>query len=51
MNPDTVDKSTEIWLQKIYDKLEFKKWYAGHFHIEKDMGKIKIMYENYDSID
>ena len=50
VDPDTVDKSTEIWLQKIYDKLEFEKWYAGHFHTEKEDGKIKIMYEDYEEI-
>lgn len=39
-----VDKSTEIWLNKIYDKIEFKKWYCGHYHGEKIEGKIEFMY-------
>lgn len=31
-----VDKSMEIFLQKVYDKVRFKKWYFGHYHDNKD---------------
>lgn len=30
-----VDKSTEEWLDKIEEKLNYKKWYAGHYHTDK----------------
>lgn len=29
LDQSSVDKSTEKWLQDIYDKLEFSEWYAG----------------------
>lgn len=45
-----VDKSTEIWLQDIYDRLTFEKWYAGHYHVRTEYKKVKIMYEDYDEI-
>lgn len=40
-----VDKSTENFLQEIENKLDYKKWYFGHFHVNKHDGKITILYE------
>ena len=44
-----VDKTTEEWLDKIEDKLnkmKYERWFLGHYHIEKEDEKIKIMYKN-----
>lgn len=41
-----VDKTTEDWLDKIEDKLEYQKWYCGHYHTEKKVDKLEIMFEN-----
>ena len=43
-----VDKSTEVWLDGIEDRLEYKKWYCGHYHTEKKIDKLEIMFENFD---
>ena len=43
-----VDKTTEIWLDKIEDKLKYKKWYSGHYHTEKKIDNLEIMFENID---
>ncbi len=43
-----VDKSTEKWLDGIEDKLDYKKWYCGHYHTEKKIDRVEIMFENYD---
>ncbi len=43
-----VDKSTEEWLSRIEEKLVYRKWYAGHFHIEKKIDRVEIMYTNFD---
>lgn len=43
-----VDKSTEIWLDSLEDRLEYKKWYCGHYHTEKKIDKLEIMFENFD---
>ena len=40
-----VDKSTEIWLDKIEETVDYKKWYCGHYHTEKSIDKIRIMFE------
>ena len=43
-----VDKTTEKWLDSIEDKLTYKKWYLGHYHTDKKIDKIQIMFETYD---
>ena len=43
-----VDKTTEIWLDIIEDKLSYKKWYCGHYHTEKKIDNLEIMFENFD---
>lgn len=41
-----VDKSTEEWLDGIEDKLDYGKWYCGHYHTEKKVDRVEIMFEN-----
>jgi hypothetical protein len=43
---DKIDKSTEQWLQEIEDKLDYKGWYCGHYHINKDKDKIHFLFNN-----
>lgn len=43
-----VDKSTEQWLDRIEEKLNYQKWYCGHYHTEKKIDKLEIMFENID---
>lgn len=50
LDQSSIDKSTEKWLQYIYDNLEFDSWYAGHYHVESEECGVHIMYENYDEI-
>ena len=45
-NQNVVDISTEKWLQTIENKLEYKKWFCGHFHIEKLDGKIRFLFND-----
>ena len=51
LDQSTVDKSTERWLQKIYDNLDLREcWYARHYHCESEENGIRIMYEDFDEI-
>ena len=43
IDQSTVDRSTEIWLDAIEDKLEYEKWYCGHYHTEKRIDKYAYM--------
>lgn len=38
-----VDNSTEKFLDEVESKLEYKKWYCGHFHINKKIDKLRFM--------
>lgn len=40
-----VDKSTEEWLDGIEGRLEYGKWYCGHYHTEKKIDRVEIMFE------
>ena len=41
-----VDKSTEEWLGTIEAKLKYRHWYCGHYHIEKDIDRLSILFES-----
>lgn len=43
-----VDKSTEEWLDGIEDKLNYQKWYCGHYHTVKKIDRVELMFENVD---
>lgn len=43
-----VDKSTEEWLDRIEERLDYGKWYCGHYHTEKKIDRVEIMFENVD---
>lgn len=51
LDQSTVDKSTEIWLDDIESRLEYEHWYAGHYHTEKDIDKLTIMFNNYRALE
>ena len=42
-----VDKSTEIWLDSIEERLSYKEWYCGHYHVAKSIDRMRFMYENF----
>ncbi|NCC08420.1 MAG: hypothetical protein EOM30_10405 [Clostridia bacterium] len=46
-----VDKSTEKWLDDIETKLNYKKWYCGHYHTAKKIDKLQLMFKNIDTFD
>lgn len=41
-----VDNSTEQWLDTIEDRLKYKRWLCGHWHIDKTIDKMRfVMYD------
>ena len=42
-----VDKSTEIWLGEIEEKLSYRRWYSGHYHTSKAIDRLRILFEDY----
>ena len=47
IDQSTVDTSTEEWLDGIEGRLDYERWYAGHFHTVKETGKLRLMYQDY----
>lgn len=43
IDQSTVDNSTEHWLDTIEDKLDYKAWYLGHWHINKRIDKMHFL--------
>ena len=42
---------TSEFLEDIYTDIEFKKWYFGHWHIDKEYGKFYSLYNNIIKLD
>lgn len=41
-----IDQSTEVWLDSIEASLQYTLWYAGHFHMDKTIGKLRIVMDD-----
>lgn len=46
-----VDTSTEEWLGKIEEKLSYKRWYCGHYHLNKHIEKLEFLFEEFQILD
>jgi 3-oxoacid CoA-transferase subunit A len=44
INQEIVDKTTEKWLDRIEDKLNYDRWFAGHYHYDTRIDRLTIMY-------
>ena len=38
------DRSTELWLDSIEKRLNYRSWYCGHWHCDKQIEKINFLY-------
>lgn len=50
INPLFVDKSTEEWLDSIEDRLQYERWFLGHYHCDKYIDQITILFEEYEEL-
>ena len=46
-----VDQSTEKFLDIVEEKLNYKKWYCGHYHTSKTIDKMIFMFEDIRKLD
>ena len=51
VDQSTVDNSTEDWLDSIENRLEYKQWFCGHYHGNKDIDKISFLFNGYKVLD
>lgn len=48
--PEKEDANTKFFDDLLDKGLKFKKWYCGHFHIDKTINKFNILYNTIQSI-
>lgn len=47
IDQSTVDKTTESWLSHIEEQITYKKWFAGHYHVDKIVDdKVRLMFND-----
>lgn len=46
IDQSTVDKSSEIWLDSIESRLNYNRWFCGHYHTEKRIDKLQFLYQS-----
>jgi len=44
IDQSTVDKSTETWLDTIEERIQYRKWYCGHYHTEKQIDRLEFLF-------
>ena len=44
VDQSTVDNTTEYFLDEIENTIDYNKWYCGHYHTDKDIDKIKFIF-------
>ena len=45
LDQSKIDKTMEIFLDKIEENIDYDKWYCGHYHTEKKIDKLEFMFE------
>jgi len=50
IDQSTVDTSTELWLDKIDEKIDCMAWFCGHWHIDKRIDKMHFLFEGWEAI-
>ena len=41
-----IDRSTEKWLGELEKKINYEVWYCGHYHVDKEIDNMVMMYQN-----
>ena len=42
----SVDTGTEEWLDTIEGRLTYRRWFAGHYHTEKTVDRLRIIFND-----
>ncbi len=48
VDQSTVDHSTEEWLDTIEDRLTYRRWFCGHWHVNKHIDKMHFLFHNFE---
>ena len=51
LDQSQIDKSTEEWLDMIEDKYPYSAWFCGHWHTDRQVGKLHFLYDTWETTD
>jgi len=51
LDQSEIDKATEDWLDTIEERLNYQKWFCGHFHTDRSEGRIQFMFNSYEKLE
>lgn len=46
LDQSRVDRSTELWLDTIEARTRYRRWYCGHWHINKAVDRMQFLYHD-----
>ena len=49
IDQSTVDDSTERWLDRIEDTVDYKAWFCGHWHVDKRIDKLHFLFHGVET--
>lgn len=49
VNQAAVDKSMELWLDKVEERLNYSRWYCGHYHGDKHIDNVQFLYKRFQT--
>ena len=49
VNQASVDRSTEEWLDTIAERLDYGRWYCGHWHIDKRLEDFSFLMNTFET--
>lgn len=47
IDQSTVDDSTEVWLDRVEDVANYKLWLCGHWHIDKQVDRLRFLFHTF----
>lgn len=51
VNQSTVDNNTEQWLDTIVERLDYRAWFCGHWHINKRIDKMHFLFDGFELLE
>lgn len=51
LDQSSVDRSTEVWLDTIEDRLTYKRWFCGHWHIDKRIERLHFLMDSFECVE
>lgn len=49
IDQDSVDASTEHWLDRIEEQIRYIAWFCGHWHIDKRIDRMHFLFHSFES--